>query len=113
MASQLRGRHWIGGEWTDAPGVAESIDPASGETIGTFTEATDTMATRAITVALKSFQDSDWRETGSPRRSGPRTLTVRCASPGSCKRALSGSITGRSSTTRRKKVATSRAVSAG
>jgi betaine-aldehyde dehydrogenase len=61
MASQLRGRHWIGGEWADAPGVAESIDPASGETIGTFTEATDTMATRAIAVALKSFQDSDWR----------------------------------------------------
>ncbi|WP_309249151.1 aldehyde dehydrogenase family protein [Paraburkholderia sp. CNPSo 3281] len=46
----------------DAPVAAESIDPASGETIGTFTEATDTMATRAIAVALKSFQDSGWRE---------------------------------------------------
>ncbi|MCP3716287.1 aldehyde dehydrogenase family protein [Paraburkholderia sp. CNPSo 3281] len=62
MALNLRGRHWIGGEWVDAPVAAESIDPASGETIGTFTEATDTMATRAIAVALKSFQDSGWRE---------------------------------------------------
>jgi betaine-aldehyde dehydrogenase len=62
MTFQLRGRHWIGGEWADTPALAESIDPASGETIGTYTEATDTMAMRAVAVALKTFQESDWRE---------------------------------------------------
>ncbi|MFD1556645.1 aldehyde dehydrogenase family protein [Paraburkholderia silviterrae] len=62
MASQLRARHWIGGEWVDAPDVAESVDPASGETIGTYTEATGAMATRAIAVARKAFSDTDWRE---------------------------------------------------
>ncbi|MBC8742710.1 aldehyde dehydrogenase family protein [Paraburkholderia sp. UCT31] len=62
MASQLRARHWIGGEWADAPTIAQSIAPASGETIGTYTEATDELATRAIAVALKAFRDTDWRE---------------------------------------------------
>ena len=46
----------------EAPHVAHSIDPASGETIGTFTEATDAMAARAIAVALAAFNDTEWRE---------------------------------------------------
>ena len=62
MASQLRARHWIDGEWVDAPDVVESIDPASGETIGTYTEATEAVATQAIAVALTAFKETDWRE---------------------------------------------------
>jgi betaine-aldehyde dehydrogenase len=61
MAFQLRGRHWIGGEWADAPEIVDSINPATGEVIGTYTEATDAMATRAISVALDTFRNSDWR----------------------------------------------------
>jgi betaine-aldehyde dehydrogenase len=62
MASQLRARHWIDGEWVDAKDRQESINPATGETIGTYTEATEGEATRAIGAALKAFRETDWRE---------------------------------------------------
>ena len=61
MAFSLRGRHWIGGEWVDAPVAAESVDPASGETIGTYSEATDAIAARAIAVAVDAFRNTEWR----------------------------------------------------
>ena len=62
MASQLVARHWIDGEWVDARDRAESINPATGETIGTYTEAGEAEAKRAIAAALKAFKDTDWRE---------------------------------------------------
>jgi betaine-aldehyde dehydrogenase len=62
MTFQLRAQHWIGGEWLDAPTLVESINPASGEIIGTYTEATDSMAARAIAVALEAFRNTEWRE---------------------------------------------------
>ena len=39
LASQLLARHWIDGEWDDARDRVESINPATGETIGAYTEA--------------------------------------------------------------------------
>jgi Aldehyde dehydrogenase family len=62
MASQLRARHWIDGEWVDAQDRAESINPATGETIGSYTEATEAEATRTIAAAPKAFRETDWRE---------------------------------------------------
>jgi betaine-aldehyde dehydrogenase len=62
MASQLLARHWIDGEWVDARDRVESINPATGETIGTYTEAGEAEARRAIAAALKAFKETDWRE---------------------------------------------------
>ena len=62
MASQLIARHWIDGEWIDGSERSQSIDPATGETIGTYTEAGEAEANRAISAALREFKNSDWRE---------------------------------------------------
>jgi betaine-aldehyde dehydrogenase len=62
MTSQLRARHWIDGTWVDAQDRVESINPATGEAIGSYTEATDAEASQAIAAALKAFRETDWRE---------------------------------------------------
>jgi betaine-aldehyde dehydrogenase len=62
MASQLAARHWIDGEWLDGGEPAQSINPATGESIGTYTEAGEALATRAITAALRAFRETDWKE---------------------------------------------------
>jgi betaine-aldehyde dehydrogenase len=59
MASQLTARHWIDGEWLDGGERAVSINPANGEPIGTYTEAGEAEAKRAITAALRSFRTDD------------------------------------------------------
>jgi betaine-aldehyde dehydrogenase len=62
MASQFLARHWIDGDWVDGQERAQSIDPATGETIGTYTEAGEAEATRAIAAALRTFRETEWRE---------------------------------------------------
>ena len=62
MASQLVARHWIDGEWVDGQERAQSINPANGETIGTYTEAGEAEAKRAIAAALRVFRETDWRQ---------------------------------------------------
>ncbi len=61
-APKMFAHHWIGGEWVDSDKRRESIDPATGETIGTYTEAGEAEATRAIAAALKAFRETDWRK---------------------------------------------------
>ena len=62
MTLQLKARHWIGGEWVEAHDRAESFDPATGETIGSYTEASEVDAKAGISAALKAFEETDWRE---------------------------------------------------
>ena len=62
MASQLSAHHWIDGDWVDSQVRAPSIDPATGETIGTYTEAGEAEANSAITAALRAFRETDWGE---------------------------------------------------
>jgi len=62
MASQLLARHWIDGDWVDGQEGAQSIDPATGETIGTYTEAGEAEAMQAIAAALRTFRETEWRE---------------------------------------------------
>jgi betaine-aldehyde dehydrogenase len=57
----LTAHHWIDGEWTDARERADSINPATGETIGTYTEAGEPEAARAIAAALRTFRKTEWR----------------------------------------------------
>ena len=61
-APKMFAHHWIGGEWVDSDKRMESINPANGETIGTYTEAGEAEATRAIAAALKAFRETDWRK---------------------------------------------------
>jgi betaine-aldehyde dehydrogenase len=61
MSNQLVARHWIDGEWVDGEQRSESIDPATGEVIGTYTEAGPKEATRAIAAAHRVFVETDWR----------------------------------------------------
>jgi len=55
-------QHWIDGQWVEGTGEpAKSINPATGEVIGTYTEATAAEAQRAIAAALKAFRESPWK----------------------------------------------------
>jgi betaine-aldehyde dehydrogenase len=58
----LRARHGIGGEWVDAAQSSDSVNPATGEKIGTYTEATAREARQAIAAALKAFRETSWRD---------------------------------------------------
>jgi betaine-aldehyde dehydrogenase len=62
MGSQLLARHWIDGEWVDSQQIAQSIDPATGAVIGSYTEAGEAEARRAIAAALAAFRGTAWRE---------------------------------------------------
>ena len=62
MASQLSAHHWIDGEWVNAQVQAQSINPATGEVIGSYTEAGEAEAKAAIAAALCAFRETDWPE---------------------------------------------------
>lgn len=61
MVAQLTARHWIGGEWLDSATRSDSIDPATGKTIGTYTEAGAIEAGQAIAAARRAFVGTGWR----------------------------------------------------
>ncbi|MFC6723707.1 aldehyde dehydrogenase family protein [Halobium palmae] len=54
-------RHYIGGEWTDGDGTEtfESENPATGETLATFTRGTEADVDRAMAAADEAFEE--WR----------------------------------------------------
>jgi betaine-aldehyde dehydrogenase len=58
----LVARHWIGGEWLDSKNTLNSFNPATGEIIGTYADAGESEALRAIEIALKAFRETDWRD---------------------------------------------------
>ena len=60
MASQLSARHWIDGEWVDGEQRSQSVNPADGEIIGSYTEAGEREAQRAIAAALRAFRRTEW-----------------------------------------------------
>lgn len=59
--AQLTARNWIGGEWIDSATRRDSIDPATGETIGTYADGAEAEANQAIAIARKTFLKSEWR----------------------------------------------------
>ena len=64
-------QHWIDGQWADGGESAQSINPATGEPIGTYTEAGAAEAQRAIAAALRAFRETPWR---SDRRLRARAI---------------------------------------
>jgi betaine-aldehyde dehydrogenase len=61
MATLLSAKNWIGGEWVDSPTRLNSINPASGEVIGTYADGSTEEANRAIAIARKAFLETPWR----------------------------------------------------
>src|SRR6516225_877608 len=62
MSAKFSARHWIDGEWVDGSQPAQSINPANGDVIGTYTEAGEVEAKRAIAAAVRVFRETDWSE---------------------------------------------------
>jgi hypothetical protein len=54
--------NWIDGEWVSAKKTTDSFDPATGERIGTYADASREDAAAAIAAAVRTFRDSDWKE---------------------------------------------------
>jgi betaine-aldehyde dehydrogenase len=62
MTTSLNARHWIGGEWVDSQRRLDSINPATGEKIGSFADGGALEASRAIAIARQAFVDTDWKD---------------------------------------------------
>lgn len=61
MALESTAQHWIDGEWTGSSRTSESIDPATGEVIGTYAEADTATGQAAIDAAARAFAEGTWR----------------------------------------------------
>ena len=53
--------HWIGDAWLDTGEPGESVDPATGQTIGRYVKAGPAEARRAIDAARATFATTSWR----------------------------------------------------
>jgi betaine-aldehyde dehydrogenase len=54
-------RHWIDGQWADSGEHRDSVNPASGEVIGSYAMAGTEQAEQAIQAARRAFADPGWR----------------------------------------------------
>jgi betaine-aldehyde dehydrogenase len=59
--AQLVAHHWIDGEWVGSHKLLNSIDPATGETIGIYADGGAAEARSAIAAARRAFVETDWR----------------------------------------------------
>lgn len=60
-------RHWIDGQWLDSGEYGESINPATGEVIGSYVYGGRTEAGWAVSAALRAFRETDWKHNRSLR----------------------------------------------
>ena len=62
MTEQLPAtRHWIGGEWAGSARTSDSVNPATGEVIGTYADADAETGQAAIDAAARAFAETTWR----------------------------------------------------
>jgi betaine-aldehyde dehydrogenase len=59
--------HWIGGQWLDSGERRESINPATGEVIGTYAKGGRRETQLAVNAALRAFRDIGWKDDRSLR----------------------------------------------
>ena len=59
--------HWIGGQWLDSGEHRESINPATGEVIGSYAKGGRKEAELAVNAALRAFRETDWKANRSLR----------------------------------------------
>ena len=61
MTEHIAVQHWIGGEKVGSARTSNSVNPATGEVIGTYAEADTATGQAAIDAAARAFADSGWR----------------------------------------------------
>jgi betaine-aldehyde dehydrogenase len=59
--------HWIDGEWTGSDTVSDSINPATGEVLGRWSDGGEAEARAAIAAARRAFDTSPWSRDRSLR----------------------------------------------
>jgi betaine-aldehyde dehydrogenase len=59
--------HWIGGEWVRSHTVAESVNPATGEVLGRWSDGGEVEARAAVRAARTAFEASAWSRDRSLR----------------------------------------------
>jgi len=59
--------HWIGGQWVESDRHNESINPATGEVIGSYADGGRKEAELAVSAAVRAFQETDWKDTTGSR----------------------------------------------
>jgi betaine-aldehyde dehydrogenase len=55
------GMHWIDGQWLDSGEHRESINPATGEIIGSYAYGRRKEAELAVNAAVRAFHETDWK----------------------------------------------------
>lgn len=61
MTRENTARHWIDGEWVGSSRISDSVNPATGEVIGTYADADAEVGQRAVDAAGRAFETGDWR----------------------------------------------------
>jgi len=69
--------HWIGGQWLDSGEHRESINPATGEVIGSHVNGGRKEAELAVNAALRAFRETDWKHNRSLRARVLNAMAVR------------------------------------
>jgi len=59
--------HWIGGQWIDSGEHRKSVNPATGEVIGSYAMGGRKEAELAVNAALRAFRATDWKDNRSLR----------------------------------------------
>lgn len=54
-------RHWINGQWRGSAQLRDSINPATGEEIGSYAYGRQAEAADAVAAAVRAFRETDWR----------------------------------------------------
>ena len=54
--------NWINGEWVDSAQHTDSINPATGEVIGTYADGGREEAVQATNAAVRAFRELDWKD---------------------------------------------------
>ncbi len=55
-------RHWIDGAWVDSAQHGISINPATGEQVGSYADGGRQEAEAAVAVALRAFRETTWKQ---------------------------------------------------
>jgi betaine-aldehyde dehydrogenase len=54
--------NYINNQWVDSGNYKNSVNPSTGEVLGTWADATPQNVNDAIAVALKTFRETDWKD---------------------------------------------------
>lgn len=66
-SEHVSARNWIDGQWVTTDNLCESINPSTGETVGTYNSAGAEEAEAAIAAARRTFDTTSWSRSPSDR----------------------------------------------